>query len=78
MHKTANELQVNRRVNAQNETSLKSQVDSQHNSKVRQNRSYLSIIFIIIMWLCGQGLALRGHDESEGSKNQGIYIETAL
>lgn len=73
VHKTAKLEYVNRLINAQNKTSVRSQVDSHHNARVRENRSYLSIIFSIIMWLCGQGLPLRGHFESEASKNRGSY-----
>ncbi len=35
----------------------------------------MTVIFQIIIWLCRQGLALRGHDEREGSKNRGNFLE---
>ena len=45
-----------------------------HNAQVRKNRETISKI-INCLEFCGfHELSLRGHDESEGSSNQGIFM----
>ena len=43
--------------------------------KIEANRSYLITIIYTIIWMRKQGLAFRGHDESEDSKNRGNFLE---
>ena len=38
------------------------QLDSHHKKDVEENRSYLKQIIEIVIWLCKQGLAFRGHN----------------
>ena len=58
-----------------NPDSVASQVNSQHKSKVEENRSYLTLIIEMIMWLCKQGLPLRGLNGTSESKNRGNFLE---
>jgi hypothetical protein len=51
--------------------SIASTVGSVYKTKINENLSYLSHIIQMIMWLCRQGLPLRGHIENQESKNQG-------
>jgi len=55
--------------------SVASKVSSHHQKIVSENRSYLTLIFQIIIWLCRQGLALRGHNEQSDAKNKGNFLE---
>lgn len=66
-HKTANLRYINRIAEVE---SCASQLNSQHKQTVTNNRNYLTLIIEMIMWLCKQGLAFRGHDESVNSKNR--------
>lgn len=47
----------------------------QHNNKVRKNRHILMRIISCVKFCGAFELALRGHDESEGSENRGIFRE---
>jgi len=55
--------------------SVAAKVDSQHKKEVKENRAYLRVIFDVVKFLSRQGLPLRGHDESDGSKNRGNLLE---
>ncbi len=46
-----------------------------HNEEVRQNREMLKNITEAVLYLSGQELAFRGHDESSDSLNRGNYRE---
>ena len=71
-HKTAELSYQNRLVLTE---SCASQLNSQHKKKVQFNRKYIEAIIETIIWLSKQGLAFRGHDESENSKNRGNFLE---
>jgi len=43
--------------------------------EVAQNRSYMSVLLNCLDYLACQGLAFRGHDESETSSNRGNLLE---
>lgn len=48
------------------------QISSQHKLLVESNRMYIRTLSEITLFLCRQGLAFRGHDETVNSTNQGI------
>lgn len=48
-----------------------SQLSSQHKLQVKNNKKYLSMLIDIALLLSSQGLAFRGHNESNTSINQG-------
>lgn len=48
------------------------QLSTAHKDFIEKNRNYLKVIIDILIYLARQGIALRGHDESEHSINQGI------
>lgn len=48
------------------------QISSQHKLLVERNRMYIRTLCEVTLFLCRQGLAFRGHDESIDSLNQGI------
>ncbi|XP_022176471.1 zinc finger MYM-type protein 1-like [Myzus persicae] len=50
-------------------------LDSQHTKVVAENRQYLSTVLQTILYCARQGIALRWHDESEESDNQGNFLE---
>ena len=50
-------------------------LSSAHDMEIKENREYFTKICEIIKYLCKQGLALRGHDESLESKNKGNFVE---
>jgi len=59
----------------ESQPSCASQLSSHHKKTVELNRKYLSSVIETIQWLCKKGLAFRGHDESEHSKNRGNFLE---
>ena len=71
-HKTSTELYLNRLAFVEKGSqTISSQLDSQHKKIVEGNRSYLTMIIEMTLWLCKQGLAFRGHNETEISNNRG-------
>ncbi|XP_075479013.1 uncharacterized protein LOC142519883 [Primulina tabacum] len=50
-------------------------MNAQTSEEVKKNRLRLKAIIESIRWFCLQGCALRGHDESSFSNNQGNLIE---
>ncbi|XP_073035319.1 uncharacterized protein [Primulina eburnea] len=50
-------------------------MNAQTSEEVNKNRLRLKATIESIRWLCLQGCALRGHDESSSSNNQGNLIE---
>jgi len=71
-HVTATTHYLNR---ISEQASASKQLSSQHAKKVSENRSILQFIIQTIMFLVKQGLALRGHDETKDSFNQGNFLE---
>jgi hypothetical protein len=55
--------------------SIKAKVDCHHKCRVKENREYIGDIFKMMGFCCQQALPLRGHDESESSKNRGNFLE---
>lgn len=49
--------------------------DNIHNEKVRQNREILKRLIDVVIFLGKQECPFRGHDETEGSNNKGLYVE---
>ncbi|KAF0749987.1 zinc finger MYM-type protein 1-like, partial [Aphis craccivora] len=45
------------------------------NSKVAENREFVKEIIKTLLFLSRQNMALRGHNESKSSKNQGNFLE---
>lgn len=54
--------------------SVHAQLSPQHQLLVESNKKYISSLINIALLLVSQGLALRGHDESSNSLNQGKFI----
>lgn len=52
--------------------SVYTQLNTAHKELVEKNRKYITVIIDILKYIARQGIALRGHDESEKSNNQGI------
>ena len=50
-------------------------VSDSHKKEVEENRAYLKKVIETIIWIGRQGLALRGHDESDSSMNRGNFLE---
>jgi hypothetical protein len=71
-HKTTYEHWINRISNNQN---IASKLSSAHEKEVQLNRKNLATIISAIFFLAKQGLALRGHDEIDKSKNNGNFLE---
>ena len=71
-HKTAHLMYRNRKDCVDSCASL---INSQHKKTFLENRSYLTSIIETIIWLAKQGLAFRGHNESESSNNKGNFLE---
>lgn len=57
------------------ETSVASQLSTQHAADVEKNRRNLARIIEAVKLLGRQNIAFRGHDESAYSKNKGNFIE---
>lgn len=57
------------------ETKITNILQEQKKSNIRENRAVLTHIIKAIVFLTKQGIALRGHDESANSKNQGNFLE---
>lgn len=55
--------------------SIAHKLDSQRGKIVTENRQYLSAILETILYCAKQCIALRGHNESNESENQGNFIE---
>lgn len=55
--------------------SVTAQISSAHTELIRQNREYIKSIIRCIIYLSTQGLALRGHDESNTNQNRGNFLE---
>lgn len=55
--------------------SIAHKLDSQRSKIVTENRQYLSEILKTILYCAKQCIALRGHNESNESENQGNFIE---
>lgn len=51
------------------------QLSSLHKKTIEENRLYLNRIITFIKYLACQGLAFRGHDETNISKNRGNFLE---
>jgi hypothetical protein len=66
-------VRLNGRLNATK--TVVAQVHKQHENEVICNRNYLCFLINCILYLARQGLALRGHDESDTSNNRGNFIE---
>lgn len=50
------------------------QLNRAHKELVEKNRKYVSIIIDILKYITRQRIALRGHDESKNSNNQGRHF----
>jgi len=50
------------------------QLNTAHKELVEKNRKYVSIIIDILKYITRQGIALRSHDESKNSNNQGRHF----
>lgn len=61
--------------NTQITGSVHAQLSTQHKLLVESNRKYMSTLIDIALLLASQGLALRGHDESSNSLNQGKLLQ---
>lgn len=55
--------------------SVVTQMSSAYRERIMKNREYFKTISDILLTLCRQGIALRGHDESDDSKNKGNFKE---
>lgn len=50
-------------------------LSSAYYEQVNKNREYIKILADIVLCLCRQGLAFRGHDETISSENRGNFLE---
>lgn len=62
-------------LNSAKQGSVLSQLSSQHKKAVEENRQYIQKVIEILLLLCRQGLAFRGHDETLLSGNRGNFLE---
>lgn len=51
------------------------QVISQRASEIEENKKYLKLVCESLLFCARQGIALRGHDETENSGNRGTFLE---
>lgn len=58
-----------------NNETVAAQISTGHTELILQNRKYIKSIIRRIIYLSTQGLALRGHDESNASQNRGNFLE---
>lgn len=58
-----------------NSHSVANQIINFRQENIIENRNHLHFLFKATLYLSKQGLAFRGHDESEQSKNKGNFIE---
>lgn len=61
--------------NTKSQQSVAAQISTAHTELILQNREYIKSILRCIIYLSTQGLALRGHDESNTSQNRGNFLE---
>jgi len=52
-----------------------SKINSHHKTTVTKNRNYLKCIIDSLLYCARQGISIRGHDETDESKNKGNFIE---
>ncbi|KAM0024063.1 putative transcription factor and/or regulators TTF-type(Zn) family [Helianthus debilis subsp. tardiflorus] len=57
------------------EAHLDNFIETKNEGKIRKNRLRLKTTIDVVCWLTYQACALRGHDESSTSKNQGNFRE---
>jgi len=50
------------------------QLNTAHKELVEKNQKYVSIIIDFFKYITHQGIALRGHDKSKNSYNQGRHF----
>ena len=55
--------------------SVVSELSDQHRIMVTDNRQYVGKIIDILLYLCCQGISLRGHGKSADSRNKGNFLE---
>lgn len=58
-----------------NTGSIATATNTYHKTVVIKNRSYLKCIIETLLFCARQGIAIRGHDESNSSKNKGNFLE---
>jgi hypothetical protein len=58
-----------------NQKSVAEKLSSSYSNEVKLNRKKLTTIINAIYFLAKQGLALRGHDETDKTKNNGNFLE---
>lgn len=75
IHQNCMERWKLRQITDKNKNSIACQTNSHHSIQVKQNRENLKIVIQVLIFLAKQGLPLRGHDESENSKNKGNFLE---
>ena len=73
-HKNAEIIYMNRLQQDKNNSSIAS-LSIYYSEEQRRNREHLKNVISCVIYLAKQGLALRGHDETTGSLNQGNFIE---
>lgn len=54
--------------------SIHTSLSNAHREVVIKNQNYIKDLIDILLFFARQGLAFRGHDESDTSLNQGITI----
>lgn len=75
VHKAATKSYSSRIEKDKNNTSINVELESCRQKQVKKNREYLRKVVETILWLCQQGLALRGHNEDNLSENRGNFLE---
>lgn len=63
-------------VDSKKESSIKDKLDANRSKEVKANREHVKCLLRVTSLLGRQGLAFRGHDESETSENRGNFYET--
>ena len=63
-------------VNSKKYSSIKEKLDANRSKEVEDNREHVKCLLRVTSLLGRQGLAFRGHDESETSENRGNFYET--
>lgn len=71
-HKNTYQHWINR---VSNQASVAEKLSSAYANEVKLNRKNLSTIINALYFLAKQGLALRGHDETDKTKNNGNFLE---
>lgn len=75
IHKQATLNMIDFRKNHANSSSVLTQISSQYEKEIELNRSYMKLLFELLLTISKQEIATRGHREDASSENRGNFLE---